>query len=179
MDIEALKYPIGKFVRGTRATTAERRAACIDVLADFPELLRTTVHGLSDTKLDTPYRPGGWTVRQLVHHLADSHGQSLHRFKLALTEATPVIKPYEEALWAEQVDATTMPVEPSLQILSGTHARWVVLLRSMTDADHQRAFFHPEQDRAIPLDEALEMYVWHAGHHLAHITGVAARKGWM
>lgn len=177
-QLEALKYPVGKFVRGTKAATSERRTACIAALEIFPEKLRRAVDGLSDTQLDTPYRPGGWTVRQLVHHLADSHGQSLHRFKLALTEQDPVIKPYKEALWAEHVDARTMPIAPSLQIVAGTHARWVVLVRHMTPQDLQRAFFHPEQGRAIELDEALELYVWHAHHHLAHITGLKEREGW-
>ena len=177
-DLETLKYPIGKFVRGTKAGTPERRAVCIAALEDFPKHVRTEVQGLGDAQLDTPYRPGGWTIRQLVHHLGDSHGQALHRFKLALTEPTPTIKPYKEALWAEQVDARTLPIEPSLQIVAGTHARWVALVRGMSPEDFQRAFFHPEQNRAIELDEMLELYVWHAAHHLAHITGLKKRESW-
>lgn len=176
--LDALKYPIGRFVRGTRADSPERRASCIAILEGYPTVLRTAVTDLTDAQLDTPYRPEGWTVRQLLHHLADSHGQSMHRFKLALTEDTPVIKPYKEALWAEHIDARTMPLEPSLQIIAGTHARWVVVLRGMSSAEFDRVFFHPEQMREITLAEALELYVWHAGHHLAHITGLRQRMEW-
>jgi uncharacterized damage-inducible protein DinB len=178
LELEALKYPIGRFSRGTKAETPERRAACIAMLEAFPAKLRAEVEGLDDARADTPYRPGGWTVRQLVHHIADSHGQTLHRFKLALSEEKPVIKPYKEALWAEHLDARTMPVEPSLQIIAGTHARWVVLMRGMSPGDFQRSFVHPEQQREISLAEALELYVWHSAHHLAHITRLKARTGW-
>ncbi len=177
-QLEILKYPNGKFVRGTKADTTERVSACIAVMEAFSGKLRSEVQGLSDAQLDTPYRPGGWTVRQLVHHIADSHAQTIIRFKLALTEESPVIKPYKEALWAEQIDARTMPLEPSLAIIAGVHARWVVLMRAMSAADFERAFFHPEQSRSISLAEALELYVWHSGHHLAHITGLKKRMGW-
>lgn len=177
-ELTALKYPVGKFVRGTRAATSERRGACIGVIELFPQELRATLSGMGDAQLDTPYRPEGWTVRQLVHHLADSHGQSLHRFKLALTEDKPVIKPYKEALWAEHVDARTMPVAPSLSIIDGTHARWATLMRGMSAAEFERAFVHPEQQREIALDEALELYVWHCRHHLRHITALKERLGW-
>ncbi|MFZ1687710.1 MAG: putative metal-dependent hydrolase, partial [Flavobacteriales bacterium] len=173
-----LKYPTGKFARGKRAETSERVATCIAVIEAFPQKLRAEVQEMSDAQLDTPYRPGGWTVRQLVHHLADSHAQTIIRFKLALTEEKPVIKPYKEALWAEHVDARTMPLEPSLGIIAGVHARWVVLMRGMSASDYERVFFHPEQQREISLAEALELYVWHSGHHLAHITGLKARQGW-
>ncbi len=178
LDIEQLKYPTGKSVRGTKADTPARRAECIALIEAFPAMLRSTVAGLTDAQFDTPYRPGGWTVRQLVHHLADSHTQTIIRFKLALTEEQPTIKPYKEALWAEHIDALTMPLEPSLSIISGVHARWVVLMRTMSDADFERAFVHPEQNRAITLAEALELYVWHSRHHLAHITGLKQRSGW-
>lgn len=177
-DIEQLRYPTGRFVRGTKADTPARRAECIAVIAAFPERVRQEITPLDQEQLDTPYRPGGWTVRQLVHHLADSHAQTIIRFKLALTEEKPVIKPYKEALWAEHVDARTMPPEPSLAILSGVHARWVVLMRGMEDGQWERVFVHPEQGREIGLAEALELYVWHCGHHLAHITGVKQRSGW-
>lgn len=177
-EFEALRYPVGRFVRGTKAETKERITTAIEVIELFPTLLRVEVEDLDDAQLDTAYRPGGWTVRQLVHHIADSHGQTLHRFKLALTEELPAIKPYKEALWAEHADARTLPVEPSLQIISGTHTRWVVLMRAMSEEDFQRAFHHPEQQRAIPLNEALELYVWHSTHHLAHITGLKERMGW-
>ncbi|HRH36980.1 MAG TPA: putative metal-dependent hydrolase [Flavobacteriales bacterium] len=176
-DLDTLKYPIGKFVRGTKAETPARRVECIALIAVFPEQLRTEVQGSSDSFLDTPYRPGGWTVRQLVHHIADSHGQTLHRFKLALTEEKPTIKPYKEALWAEHIDARTMAVEPSLAIIAGTHARWVMLMRNMAEAEFERCFVHPEQQREISLAEALELYVWHSKHHLAHIIGLKQRMG--
>lgn len=178
LDIEQLKYPIGKFVRGSKADNPTRRAQCIAEIGSFPAALRSTLTNLTDTQLDTPYRPGGWTVRQLVHHLADSHAQTIIRFKLALTEEQPVIKPYKESLWAEQIDARTMPLDPSLAIIGGVHARWVVLMRAMQDHEWDRAFVHPEQNRAITLAEALELYVWHARHHLAHITGLKQRAGW-
>ena len=176
--LEALKYPIGRFVRGTRASTPERREELIARIERFPVDLEAALDGWSDVDLDTPYRPGGWTVRQLVHHIADSHGQSLHRFKLALTEEKPVIKPYKEALWAEHVDARTMPMDPSLGIISGSHARWVVLMRAMAPGEWDRDFVHPEQQREISLAEALELYVWHSGHHLAHITRLKGRMRW-
>ncbi len=178
-DLEQLKYPVGKFVRGTKAIAPARRAECIAAIEAFPATLRSTIAGMSDTQLDTPYRPNGWTVRQLVHHIADSHGQAPGRFKLALTEDTPTIKPYKEALWAELADARNMPIEPSLLIIAGLHARWAVVVRNMAPADFQRGFLHPEQqNREISLAEALELYVWHGAHHLAHIAGLKKRMGW-
>lgn len=176
--LETLKYPVGRFIRGTQAGTSERRAECISIIEAFPRHLSEVLQGMTAAQLDTPYRPEGWTVRQLAHHLADSHSQTLHRFKLALTEEKPVIKPYKEALWAEHVDARTMPLEPSLAIVTGTHAHWVVLMRAMKEGDWDRAFVHPEQQREISLAEALELYVWHSGHHLAHITRLRERMGW-
>lgn len=177
-DLEVLKYPIGKFVRGTKADTQERRRDCITAIGSFPRDLNGVVSGWSNERLDTPYRPGGWTVRQLVHHIADSHSQTLQRFKLALTEDKPVIKPYRESLWAEHIDARTMPTEPSLAIITGSHARWVVLMRAMNASEWERVFVHPEQQRELALSEALELYVWHSAHHLAHITRLKERMGW-
>lgn len=177
-DLEKLKYPTGRFVRGTAAKDIERRNVCSALIEGFPQELAKAVAGLTEAQLDTPYRPGGWTIRQVVHHLADSHSQCLHRFKLALTEDAPVIKPYREELWAEHADARTMPVEASLSIIAGTHARWAVLLRSLESTDLERVFFHPEQNRAIALAEALELYVWHGAHHLAHIGRLRERMGW-
>jgi len=177
-ELDILKYPTGKFVRGTKAETSDRIAACIAVIEAFPEKLRVEVQGLNDAQLDTRYRPGGWTIRQVVHHLADSHGQAPGRFKLALTEDTPTIKPYKEALWAELVDSRIMPIEPSLRIINGLHSRWAMIMRHMSAADFQRSFIHPEQNREITLAEMLELYVWHSGHHLAHITGLKARMEW-
>ncbi len=177
-DLEELKYPLGRFVRGTAAKDPERRKACTARIEGFPQELVKAVAGLSEAQLDTPYRPEGWTVRQVVHHLADSHSQCLHRFKLALTEEAPVIKPYREDLWAEHADARTMPPEASLSIIAGIHARWAVLLRSLESTDLERVFFHPEQNRTIALSEALELYVWHGAHHLAHIVRLRERMGW-
>jgi len=177
-QLELLKYPTGRRDPKARAETPERVAACIGVIEAFPPKLRAEVQGLSDAQLDTPYRLGGWTVRQVVHHLADSHGQAPGRFKLALTEETPTIKPYKEALWAELADSSAMSIEPSLQIVTGLHARWVVLLKSMSMADFQRGFVHPEQKRTIQLSEMLEIYTWHCGHHLAHITRLKERERW-
>lgn len=176
--LELLKYPIGKFVRGTKAETPERVMACTAIINNFPLQLTHSVQGLSDAQLDTPYRPGGWTVRQVTHHLADSHMNALIRFKWALSEDHPTIKAYKQDLWAAQVDARTMPVTPSLEILSGVHARWVFLLKNMGTADFQRTFIHPEQERTIALEETLENYVWHGQHHLAHIIGLKTRMGW-
>jgi hypothetical protein len=153
------------------------RAAHIHTLQSLPALLRETVEGLSDTQLDTPYRDGGWTVRQVVHHIADSHANAFLRFKLALTEDWPTIKPYNEAAWAELADSKSLPLAPSLETIDGIHARWVVLLESMSIDDFQKGFNHPERGR-VNLMKALAMYDWHARHHLAHITGLKARKGW-
>lgn len=177
-ELEALKYPTGKFARGTKAETPERITACLTALEAFPRNLRAEVEHLSEEQLDTPYRPEGWTVRQLVHHIADSHMNALIRFKWALSEDKPTIKPYKQDLWAEHVDARMMPIEHSLSIITGVHARWVAVLRGMSNADFQRTFFHPEQQREQPLSEVLEMYVWHSGHHLAHITRLKTRSGW-
>ncbi|MGV3636290.1 MAG: YfiT family bacillithiol transferase [Flavobacteriales bacterium] len=178
LDLEGLKYPIGRFVRGTAATDAERQRACIAIVQRYPQELVEAVAGLTEAQLDIPYRPGGWTVRQVVHHVADSHSQCLQRFKLALTEDGPVIKPYREERWAEHVDARTMPLDASLGIVAGIHARWAVLLGSLSEADFSRTYFHPEQDRSIAMAEALELYVWHGAHHRAHIVRLRERMGW-
>lgn len=177
LQLEPLQFPIGKFIRGTTAGTPERVATCTAILHEFPALLRAAVQGLDDRQLDTPYRPGGWTVRQVTHHMADSHMNALVRFKLALSEDNPTIKPYLQDPWSTQPDVA-LPVEPSLTILDGVHVRWVALLKGMSMRDLDRTYFHPEQQRAMALSEALELYVWHSAHHLAHITGLAGREGW-
>ena len=176
-ELELLKYPIGKFARGSKADTPERVAACIAILEAFPAKLRAEVEGLSEVQLETHYRPGGWTVRQVTHHLADSHMNALIRFKLALSEDNPTIKPYLQDPWSAQPDMT-LAVDPSLMILDGVHIRWAALLNGMSVRDLDRTYFHPEQQRALPLSEALELYVWHSGHHLGHITGLKKREGW-
>jgi DinB family protein len=179
VELDDLRYPVGKFsppVEGTPPERAAGRASSIETLRQLPERLRAAVNGLNDTQLDTPYRDGGWTVRQVVHHFADSHANSYIRFKLALTEDWPTIKPYDEAAWARLHDSR-MPVEPSLEFVAGLHARLVDLLESMTDADFERGFDHPERGR-MTLATNLELYNWHSRHHVAHITNLRRRMGW-
>jgi uncharacterized damage-inducible protein DinB len=163
-----LRYPIGKFERPEAITESQRRAL-IDAIAEAPVHLVSAVARLTPSQLDTPYRPGGWTVRQLAHHIPDSHMNAYVRFKLALTESEPTIKPYEEARWAELGDVATTPVETSLALLDNLHKRWVALLRSLTPADWARKFRHPEMG-AMSLDQNLALYAWHGKHHVAHIT---------
>jgi DinB family protein len=171
-----LRYPIGKF-QAPGSVTPSLRARWIDDIAAAPARLRAAVQGLDDAQLDTPYRPGGWTVRQVIHHVPDSHMNSYIRFRLALTEDEPAIKPYDEVKWAELHDASTAPVGVSLQLLEALHVRWVVLLRSLSETDFSRRFNHPE-DGVQRLDTALAAYAWHGKHHAAHISGLCERMGW-
>jgi uncharacterized damage-inducible protein DinB len=171
-----LRYPIGKNERKTVLTPAERRTA-IDAMTAAPRLLRHAVTGLSDSQLDTPYRPGGWTVRQLVHHVADSHMNAYTRFRLALTEENPTIKPYEEAKWAELSDARTLPIEVSLTLLDAMHERLVTLLRAINDNAFQRTLSHPENG-PMTIDTLLNIYSWHGRHHVAHVTALKERMQW-
>lgn len=164
-----LQYPVGKF-QWPGSLTAGERNALIDEIAATPGKVRAAVAGLSDAQLDTPYRPGGWTARQVVHHMADSHMNSYIRTKLALTESEPTIKPYEQDLWAKLPDST-LPVEVSLNILDGLHQRWVVLLRSLSEEDFARTFVHPELGPMV-LDKNIALYAWHGRHHTAHILSV-------
>jgi len=176
--VSDLSYPIGKFSPITGEITPEQRAGWISEIAELPAKLRSAVHGLTEEQYDTPYRPGGWTVRQVVHHVPDSHLNAYVRFKLALTEENPVIKPYEEALWAELPDTKGTQAGVSLVMLDALHRRWVNLLRSMTEEQWGRTYFHPEQKRLLRLDGVLAMYAWHGKHHTAHITGLRDRMGW-
>lgn len=169
------RFPIGKFSPPAAFTPAVR-AACTETLRLLPERLRAAVAGLDDAQLDTPYRDGGWTIRQVVHHLADSHANSFIRFKLALTEEWPTIKPYNEAAWARTADSL-MPIAPSLAFVDGVHARLAALLDSIPEADFQKGFIHPERGR-MTLATNLALYEWHARHHVAHITTLRARMGW-
>lgn len=171
-----LRYPIGPF-KFEGKISAEERRRFIDEIEQVPAKLRAAVHGLSAGQLDTPYRSGGWTVRQVVHHLPDSHLNAYTRFKLALTEQEPVIKPYEQDRWAELSDARTAPVELSLALLESLHRRWALLLRSLTAADFARTFKHPELG-VVSLDKNLALYAWHGKHHVAHITALRERMGW-
>ncbi len=172
-----LSYPIGKFQPQFELTPDERRAR-IDEIAAAPARMRDAVRGLDDEQLDTPYREGGWTVRQVVHHVPDSHLNAYCRFKLALTEDSPTIRPYDEARWAELSDSRDTPIEVSLTLLESLHARWVGLLRSLKDDDFRRTFRHPEHAGTPTLDWLLALYGWHSRHHVAHITSLRERKGW-
>ena len=177
MSDDILRYPIGRFEYKGPATDAER-AASIDTIAATPEHLRAAVQGLSDAQLDTPYREGGWTVRQVANHLPDSHMNGYIRFKLALTEAGPTIKPYDESAWSQLVDARTGPVETSLVLLEALHKRWTTFLRSLSGADWTRTYVHPEYGKTFTLDNVLALYEWHSRHHVAHITSLRKRQGW-
>jgi len=161
------RYPIGRFVL-PNTINHEVRHEWITAIAILPRQLHELVRDMSDPELESLYRPGGWTVRQVVHHVADSHLNSYCRFRLALTESDPVIKPYDERAWAELADARHAPLESSLQLLTSLHSRWVALLKSMDDAAFKRAFVHPEQGKRN-LEETTGLYAWHGRHHLAHI----------
>lgn len=174
---EDLRYPIGKFTAPT-AWNAVDAARWRDELAALPMRLRVAIERLDDEQLETPYRDGGWTVRQTVHHVADSHLNMYCRFRLALTEETPAIKPYLEARWAELADARTAPVAPSLAILDGMHARLVALIDAMAPAEWLRGYLHPEHGRTVALWQTAALYAWHGRHHVAHITALRARRGW-
>ena len=170
------RYPIGRYERRD-LLTAEERAAMIEQIAASPAKMREAVAGLTPQQLETPYREGGWTLRQVVHHVPDSHMNSYVRFKLALTETTPTIRPYDEARWAELADSRDTPPETSMALLESLHDRWVRLLRSMSADDFQRTLNHPENG-LMTLDAMLALYAWHGRHHVAHITTTRQRNGW-
>jgi hypothetical protein len=170
------RYPIGKFTYQT-PPTSEARQKLIDSIEQAPSGLREAIRGLSPEQLDTPYREGGWTVRQVIHHVPDSHMNAYIRFKLALTEDEPTIKPYMEDRWAKLADTTNTPPEVSLSLMDSLHDRWVRLLRSLEPNDWKRAFQHPELG-LVPLEKNLVLYSWHGRHHVAHITELRKRMGW-
>jgi len=170
-----LRYPIGK-AELADTLAPDTRVAHIRAIEEAPARLRAAVRGLSDQQLDTPYRPGGWTVRQVAHHVPDSHMNAYIRFKLALTEDQPTIKPYEEARWAELADSRS-PIEPSLALLENLHRRWVLLLSSLSPADWGKKINHPAMG-VLSLDRTLGIYAWHGRHHVAHITALRERSGW-
>ncbi|HTR98932.1 MAG TPA: putative metal-dependent hydrolase [Bacteroidota bacterium] len=176
MTPDDLRYPVGKFSMPPTVTPAERKAY-IEELASAPRNLRQAVHGLNDAQLDTPYREGGWTVRQVVHHLPDSHVNAYIRFKLALTEEKPQIRTYEEALWAALPEAKSAPVELSLLFLETLHARWVAAERALPEESFRRTFRHPVLGD-VALDQQLAHYAWHCRHHIAHITSLRKRMNW-
>ena len=165
--MEHLKYPIGKFT-APENVTADMRQAWIESITALPQHLEAALEGVTEAQLDTPYRPDGWTVRQVVHHLADSHINAYCRLHLSLTEDAPVIKPYEEGAWAKLPDST-LPISHSLEILRGLHFRWVHLLRNMSEADFQRTYVHPQYGKVYSMDTMSALYAWHGGHHLAHV----------
>ena len=171
------KYPIGQFEKPA-VITQLILSEWIATIAAFPDNLCKEVENLSDQQLDTEYREEGWTVRQVIHHCADSHMNAFCRFKLAMTEDSPIIKPYFEERWAELADGKTIPIETSLGILKGLHSRWTILIESLNEKDLQRVFVHPEHGRQINLEEAIGMYAWHCRHHLAHITTLKKNKNW-
>jgi len=173
-----LRYPLGKFQRPGAALTAERRREFIADIEQAPARLVSAVKNLKPEQLDTPYRPGGWTVRQVVHHVPDSHMNAYVRMKLALTEDEPQIKPYDEARWAELSDAKTSAIEPSMAILENLHKRWVLMLKSLTPAEFSRKFRHPDWEKPMSIDDSLALYAWHGKHHVAHITALRERNAW-
>ncbi|MBA3680819.1 MAG: putative metal-dependent hydrolase [Bacteroidetes bacterium] len=175
--MEELKYPVGHYQK-PKTFTKEVLTEALSVIEQFPKKIKKEVESLSDEQLDTPYRPDGWTIRQVVHHCADSHMNAFIRIKLALTENTPTIKPYAEALWAELSDTKKLPIQSSLSIIEGVHFRWTTLLKNMNASDFDRGFIHPEKGKELSLHESTGMYAWHCNHHLAHITALKKRKGW-
>lgn len=175
-ELHTLKYPIGEYVKIV-APTKDQLALFISDIHLFPQRLREAVESLSQSQLDTRYRPDGWTIRQVIHHCADSHMNSFIRFKLALTEDNPTIKPYYEDRWAELIDGK-MAIEFSLHILDGLHTRWTALLDSLTDTELARTFMHPQHPTPFKIDEYIGMYSWHCNHHLAHVTELAKRSNW-
>ena len=177
MELEQLKYPIGRFVAPDKVDD-EHIQEWIGELAGFPQRFRETVSALNDEQLDTPYRPGGWTLRQVVHHVPDSHMNAYIRFKLAVTESEPEIRPYHEELWAETGEAKLGPVGMSLDLLESLHVRWAAFLRTLTPDQFSRTFFHPASQKLYRLDEVLAFYIWHGNHHLGHLTQTIRERNW-
>jgi hypothetical protein len=176
VDLEALQYPIGRF-RWEPGDGPGSRGGWLNIIAETPAELRRAVSGLSEEQLDTPYRPAGWTVRQVVHHYADDHMNSYVRFKWALTEEGPTIKGYFEALWAELPDARLGPIEPSLVLLAALHQRWMSAWRALQEPDWQRTFRHPNRG-PVTLEKLAALYAWHGRHHVAQVRALRERNGW-
>jgi hypothetical protein len=177
MDLEQLRYPIGQFAPQESYTAAEIKTN-IQLISALPSKFINLLGGWDEEKLNTPYRPDGWTARQVVHHVADSHINAYTRFRLALTEDNPTIKPYNEALWAELPDAKEAQVELSMQLIRYVHLRWVLLLNSMNETDLARTYVHPESGKTFRLDEVTAHYAWHSEHHYQHVFQLAARNNW-
>ncbi|MFY0651097.1 MAG: putative metal-dependent hydrolase [Cyclobacteriaceae bacterium] len=176
-ELEQLRYPIGKFSR-PESIKQEDIDSYIKTIEALPNKLIHAVYGMMEEQLDTQYRPEGWTIRQVVHHLADSHLNSYIRFKWALTEDKPTIKAYDEKLWADLPDASSGPIEVSLKLLEALHARWAMVLKNMSEDDLNKTFVHPESGQEVRLDVNVALYAWHCEHHYAHIMEVKKSKGW-
>ena len=176
-ELEKLRYPIGKFIAPEKYTDKYLKDKKNEI-ASFPERLKKEVSQLTDEQLDTPYRTKGWTIRQVIHHCADSHMNCFIRIKWALTEEVPIIKFYHEKLWTELHDNTTMPIEPTLSLLEGLHYRMAYLMNSLSEKDFQKSFIHPANNKKYKLEEIIGTYAWHSKHHLTHITELKKRKGW-
>ncbi|NII26855.1 bacillithiol transferase BstA [Pseudoflavitalea sp. X16] len=172
-----LRYPIGKYE--SQPFSDKQKRTWLQDIQFLPGLLETAIENLDEKQFETPYRDGGWTVRQVVHHVADSHLNAYTRFKLGLTENNPAIKPYEEGLWAELKDVSVVPVNISITLLYALHTRWHAAIRDLTDEQWKRTVFHPEHKKEMTLWFLLGMYAWHGKHHVAHITSLRERKGWI
>ncbi|MEN0049975.1 MAG: YfiT family bacillithiol transferase [Bacteroidota bacterium] len=177
MDLEQLKYPIGKYLAPEKITSHHIQN-WIEEIAKLPNQMHSAIAKLSTEQLDTPYRPEGWTIRQVVHHVPDSHMNAYVRFKLALTEDNPSIKPYFEDRWAELMDSKTAPIKPALLLLEGLHQKWTTLLKELNTSDLERTFFHPESQASSSLAFNVGNYAWHGNHHLAQIMGLKERMNW-
>jgi hypothetical protein len=177
LNLEKLKYPIGKFEAPNEYTTAYLSNK-IEEIASFPERLKKETIHLSDEQLDTAYRPGGWTVRQVIHHCAESHMNCFIRIKWALTENNPVIKAYDETLWCELLDNKQMPIQPTLHLLEGLHFRLAYIMKNLSEIDLEKSFIHPENNSEYRLKQIIGTYAWHGNHHLAHITNLKKHKNW-
>lgn len=175
-ELEKLRYPVGRF-EPSGPSTPEERTGLVDAMAALPGRLREAVSGLGAEQLDTPYRPDGWTVRQVVHHVPDSHLNGYVRLKLAATEEAPTISLYDQAAWAELTDSRSAPIERSLTLLDALHVRWTGWLRTLEGPDWDRTFEHPESG-PVSIDVGLQLYAWHGRHHLGHVTGLKERRGW-
>ncbi|GAA4349370.1 bacillithiol transferase BstA [Hymenobacter saemangeumensis] len=171
---DLLRYPIGRAVLPEQRLTPAERAVLIQQVAELPAQLTATARAVGGERLQLPYRPGGWTGRQVIHHLADSHMNCYFRYRLALTEENPTVRPYDETAWAELPDVEASPITVSLTLLEALHSRWVTLLHHLSEEQWQRTFYHPAQDRDFRLDQALAMYAWHGQHHLAHLKSLIA-----
>lgn len=174
---EQMAYPVGRY-EAPEKYIPELQNEWIAAIEALPKWLDLCIENLDAPQLDTPYRPGGWTINQVIHHVADSHMNAYIRLKLALTEDSPVIKPYDEKLWAELADVETVPVNVSITLLHALHMRWVQILRNMLPEDWERSYFHPEHERYVPLWEMTDLYAWHGRHHMEQIKGLRQRMNW-